>query len=100
MADSHQETSGQSRTAHPSLESVTRHTIDRLAELTGRRAESVTSVEPTEKGWIVQLEVLESARIPDSTDILALYEAELDRDGRVRRYSRLRRYPRGRGDHD
>ena len=60
--------------------------------------ESVTSVHRSEDGWTVGLEVVESRRIPDSTDLLASYEVEMDADGDLVSYRRLKRYNRGRGD--
>jgi hypothetical protein len=38
------------------------------------------------------------ARIPESTDVLASYEMELDGDGNLRRYGRVRRYRRSQAD--
>jgi Gas vesicle synthesis protein GvpO len=46
--------------------------------------------------------VVELSRIPESTDVLALYEMELDDDRNLMRYDRVRRYYRSqadRGDH-
>ncbi|MEU3498835.1 gas vesicle protein GvpO [Kitasatospora cineracea] len=64
--------------------------------MTGRSPEGVTSVERTEDGWRIGVEVVESHRIPDSTDILALYRVDLDHDGDLRSYRRESRYHRGR----
>jgi hypothetical protein len=72
--------------------------LRQIAELTGKRPEGVTGVEPGEDGWVVGVEVVEDRRIPSSTDILAIYETEIDMDGDLMSYRRIRRYPRGRGD--
>jgi hypothetical protein len=37
-------------------------------------------------------------RVPDSTDVLATYAVELDGEGRLVRYERLRRYYRSQAD--
>jgi hypothetical protein len=66
-----------------------------LLELTGKGAEGVTSLQRTEDGWKVHVEVVEVRRIPDTTDILALYEVEMDDTGDLQGYRRLRRYARG-----
>jgi len=79
-----------------------RRTIDRareqLEELLERRVESVSSLERTHDGWTVALEVVELSRIPESTDVLASYEMELDEQLNLRRYQQVRRYHRGRAD--
>ena len=46
-------------------------------------------------GWKVHVEVVEVRRIPDTTDVLALYEVQVDEDGDLMGYRRLRRYARG-----
>ena len=66
-----------------------------LLELTGKEAEGVTGLERSDDGWKVRVEVVEVRRIPDTTDVLALYEVEVDEDGDLTGYRRLRRYARG-----
>jgi len=72
--------------------------LRQITELTGKEPEGVTGVERGEDGWVVGVEVVEDRRVPSSTDILATYEIELDMDGELMSYRRVRRYPRGRGD--
>ncbi|MBC9728683.1 gas vesicle protein GvpO [Streptomyces sp. TRM68367] len=72
--------------------------LEQLAGLTGLTVESVTSVERAEHGWSLEIEVLELARVPDSTSLLASYRVGLDSEGRLTGYRRLRRYARGRAD--
>lgn len=67
-----------------------------ISEMTQRETVQVTSVEPTQEGgWVVEVEVIEDRRIPSTSDILALYEVELDADGELLAYHRTRRYLRG-----
>jgi len=84
----------------PRLSAATagRDGLRQIMELTGKDPESVTGVKRSQDGWLVTVEVIEDHRIPSSTDILATYEAELDGDGELLSYHRVRRYCRGRGD--
>ena len=66
-----------------------------LMELSGKQSEGVTSLERTDEGWKIQVEVVELRRIPDTTDVLALYELDVDEQGALEGYRRLRRYTRG-----
>lgn len=66
-----------------------------LLELTGKGVEGVTGFERTDDGWRVEVEVVEVRRIPDTSDVLALYELDVDEDGELEGYRRLRRYSRG-----
>ena len=74
---------------------VAARAAQQLLELTGREAEGVTGLERSDDGWKVRVEVVEVRRIPDTTDVLALYEVEVDEDGDLTGYRRLRRYARG-----
>jgi len=67
-----------------------------LAELLGRPPESIVSLDRTDDGWCVGVEVLETRRIPDTADVLAEYEVSTDGDGELLGYRRVRRYARGR----
>ena len=69
-----------------------------VARLSGRRPESVISIERKDEEWRVGVEVVEVSRIPDSADVLAVYEVRLDADGDLVSYRRVRRYARGQMD--
>ncbi|MFC8404618.1 gas vesicle protein GvpO [Streptomyces griseoincarnatus] len=77
---------------------VLRQAREQLAELTGMEAESVSSFEQTSAGWVLEVEVLELERVPDTMSLMASYQVELDPDGDLTGYRRVRRYERGRAD--
>ncbi|MGW0018091.1 gas vesicle protein GvpO [Rhodococcus sp. NPDC003382] len=77
---------------------VARIAIEHLSELTTKEPQGATSVEPTDDGWTVEIEVIEDRRIPSTADMLALYEVELDPDGNLLAYRRTKRYGRGSTD--
>jgi len=84
--------------------SEARKTIDRarqqLEELLERPVESVSSLERTHDGWVAALEVVELKRIPETTDVMASYEMELDGDLNLRRYQQVRRYNRSQANRE
>ncbi|WP_405774181.1 gas vesicle protein [Streptomyces sp. NBC_01538] len=77
---------------------IMRTAREQLAELTGMTAETVSSLERTETGWALDIEVLELTRVPDTMSLLASYRVELDEQGELTGYRRVRRYERGRAD--
>jgi Gas vesicle synthesis protein GvpO len=77
---------------------VLRNARTQLAELTGMDAENVSSFEQTEDGWSLEIEVLELSRVPDTMSLMASYQVELDPEGQLTGYRRVRRYERGRAD--
>ncbi|WP_210584894.1 gas vesicle protein [Streptomyces sp. GESEQ-35] len=69
-----------------------------LGELIGMPAELVSSLEQTEDGWTLEIEVLEVVRVPDTMSLLASYQVDLDPQGHLMGYRRIHRYERGRAD--
>jgi hypothetical protein len=69
-----------------------------LSDLAGHPAEGVRAFKKSEDGWLVEVELVELARIPSTTDVLGVYEVEVDDEGRVREYRRTRRYVRSQAD--
>lgn len=79
------------------LPELMRAARDQLAELTGLHPENVTRFERTEDGWLLEAEVLELARVPDTMSLMALYELTLDEEGQLTGYRRVARYERAKG---
>jgi hypothetical protein len=71
---------------------------EQLSGFIAAKPTAVTSVEPANDGdgWFVGIEIVEERRVPSSSDMLAMYEVELDPDGELQAYRRTRRYLRGR----
>jgi hypothetical protein len=72
-----------------------RRAADDVLELTGHQPGHVVSVARQDDSWHIGLEVVELHRIPDSADVLALYEVTLDAHGELVTCRRGRRYLRG-----
>ena len=77
---------------------IAEHARELLRSVRGVEAESVSAVARTPDGWRVALEVVELRRIPDSTDVLASYEVELDDKGGFLGFERGRRYNRSQAE--
>ena len=80
------------------VRAITERARSILEELSGIQPETVSAVERTPNGWQITLEAVELRRVPDSTDVLATYDVELDGDGELVRYERRRRYSRSQSD--
>jgi hypothetical protein len=81
------------------MSSAVRAAMQQFVDLTGRQPESVTGVRSLDSdGWSVLVDVVELERIPSSTDVLATYRVDLDTEGSITGYERLRRYTRGATD--
>jgi len=56
---------------------------------------SVIGLAKAEKGWAVTLEVLERRAIPDTMDVLGLYEVRMDNEGNLLGFERKKLRKRG-----
>ncbi|MFR9801601.1 gas vesicle protein GvpO [Pseudonocardia sp. RS010] len=77
---------------------IARRAAEQVGVLTGRHPETVISIEPRDGDWCVGVEVVEAQRIPDTTDVLAIYEALVRPDGDLISCRRARRYSRDQVD--
>jgi hypothetical protein len=80
------------------LEDLASQAKELLRSVRGVEAESVSGLARTSNGWTVTLEVVELRRIPESTDVLASYEVQLDDDSNFLGFSRGRRYNRSQAE--
>lgn len=94
MADDQEEETGRPVSAAVAARCAAQH----VADFTGRNAEGVISINRTEDGWQVGIEVVETRRIPDTQDVIAIYEVRVDPRGDLLSYKRDRRYSRGQVD--
>ncbi|MEO1328925.1 MAG: gas vesicle protein GvpO [Pseudomonadota bacterium] len=80
------------------LRDVTRLARELSDEMTGQAFDSIVRCEKREDGWIVEVDVLESkARLGDD-DLLTTYQYELDAEGGLTGYRRLRKHSRFEND--
>lgn len=75
---------------------IARRAAAQLVELVGAAPERIVALERGEHGWTVQFEVVELRRVPDTSDVLAVYEVVVDAGGALQSCRRVERYPRGR----
>lgn len=91
-----EDTKTASEPAKVSTVQAVKKAVEQFSALTGRSPESVVGARWVDDHWAVRLEVVESRRVPDTADLLAEYDIQLDGQGELLEYSRQNRYVRGR----
>jgi len=70
---------------------------EQIHAVTGFPALSVVSLEKVEDGWSARVEVTELQRVPDTQDLVGVYDVSLDGDGDLvgfdRMFSRIKGQP-------
>lgn len=61
-----------------------------FSKLTNCRVEGITGCSRSDNGWAISLEVVERKGIPDTMDILGVYDVSLDNDGAFVSFERKR----------
>ncbi|MBI2851916.1 MAG: gas vesicle protein [Chloroflexi bacterium] len=74
---------------------IIRKAQDEFASLSRLPINSIIGVLKTDMGWLVSLEAVERKAIPDTMDVLGLYEVCLDCDGNVFSFGRKKLRRRG-----
>jgi Gas vesicle synthesis protein GvpO len=81
--------------ARVSAKELTEAAVSTIADLTGFEPESAAGLQWDGESWLVTVDVLELARIPNTTDVLASYVVQLDDSGGLLGFKRARRFLRG-----
>ena len=66
-----------------------------FAKLSKMPVDGVIGLSKTEEGWVVLLEALERRAIPDTMDVLGMYEVRLDSEGNLLGFDRKKLRKRG-----
>jgi hypothetical protein len=67
---------------------------EELEALTGLKAETVSSVQRQGEHWDVTVDMIELHVTPNSRDVLAIYDVQIDTEGNILGYRRMGRYVR------
>lgn len=77
-----------------SMRTVLRSFGEQLHSMLGLQVEMITGVKKRDDGWQVQAQVVEQRRIPPSSDVIGIYDAELDGSGELTSVERTHRSTR------
>jgi hypothetical protein len=74
---------------------IIRKAREDFAKLSSIPIDGVNGLSKTEEGWVVSLEALERRAIPDTMDMLGLYEIPLNNEGNLLGFERKKLRKRG-----
>ncbi|HPU78441.1 MAG TPA: gas vesicle protein GvpO [Thermosynergistes sp.] len=76
-------------------EEVIKRASEEIAKLAKIQVERVVGLSKADQGWMVSLEGVERRAIPETMDVLGLYEVLLDEDGNLLSFGRKSLRKRG-----
>lgn len=74
---------------------IQRKALPEIKELLRKEPEGISSIEKNENGWTLHCEVLEKKAIPETYDLLKVYEFLLDNDAKINSFKVLKKVRRG-----
>ena len=74
---------------------MVRSALAQFNDVTGQQAVAASGLRQEGDGWSVLVDVVELERIPDTTSVMATYRVDIDAQGELSGFERLRRYTRG-----
>jgi hypothetical protein len=77
------------------VDEIIKKAQDEFARLSKLPINTVMGLSKVEGGWVVSLEALERKAIPDTMDVLGLYEVRLDSEGSLLGFERKKLRKRG-----
>ena len=80
---------------HGGVVGAVKGALEQFAGLTRLEPVAATGVRREGDGWSVLVDVVELERIPSTTSVMATYRVDIDADGELTGYERLRRFSRG-----
>ncbi|MCI2425712.1 gas vesicle protein [Candidatus Acetothermia bacterium] len=82
------------------VDKIIKKAQDDFARLSRQPVNTVIGLSKAEGGWVVSLEALERRAIPDTMDVLGLYEVRLDSEGNLLGFERKKLRKRGDTEED
>ena len=69
--------------------------IPQITDLLKKEPESIMSVEKTKEGWIVVCDVLEKKSVPETFDLLKVFEFSADNNAKIIGFKQVKKIRRG-----
>jgi len=79
---------------------IIKKAVSEFTKLSKVQVDGVCGISKSDNGWTVSLEGLERRSIPDTMDVLGLYEIRFDNDGNFMGFERKKLRKRGETEED
>ncbi|MEK6869210.1 MAG: gas vesicle protein GvpO [Nanoarchaeota archaeon] len=74
---------------------VQKKVLPEIKEVLKKEPETISSVEKTKEGWTVQCDVLEKKSVPETYDLLKIFEFRLDNNAKITGFKQIKKVRRG-----
>lgn len=74
---------------------VQKKVMPEIKELLKKDVESIASIEKSGDGWVVQCHILEKKSVPETYDLLKVFEFKLDKNAKITEFKQIKKIRRG-----
>lgn len=74
---------------------VQKKVLPEIKDVLKKEPESISLIEKSSEGWSLQCEVLEKKSVPETYDLLKVFEFKLDKDAKILGFKQLKKVRRG-----
>lgn len=74
---------------------VQKKVLPEIKDVLKKEPESISLIEKNSEGWTLQCEVLEKKSVPETYDLLKVFEFKLDKDAKILGFKQLKKVRRG-----
>jgi hypothetical protein len=82
----------------PPLKELVSAAVEEFIDLNGQPADRVSGIRRVESGWSILVDVVDVERVPSTTSVLSTYRVDVDEQGQLTGYERIRRFTRASTD--
>ena len=76
------------------MREVVQTALAQFAELSGQVPDRVSGIRPADSGWSILVDVVDLERVPATTSVMSTYRVDVDAQGDLTGYERIRRFTR------
>lgn len=74
---------------------IQKKALPEIKNLLKKEPEAISSIEKTKDGWVIQCDVLEKKSIPETYDLLKIFEVKLNNYGKITGFKQIKKIRRG-----
>lgn len=74
---------------------IQKKVLPEIKELLKKEPENISLIEKNNEGWVVHCDVLEKKSVPETFDLLKIFEFRLDNNAKITGFKQLKKIRRG-----
>lgn len=74
---------------------IKKRVLPKIKEALDKEPEAISSLEETKEGWVLQCDVLEKKSVPETFDLIKIFEFRLNKNAEITGFKQIKKVRRG-----